>query len=328
MSLPGRDVRPTLRLDVKVFRTLAMSAAGLAYLVAVLGSWVRINGAGLTCPDWPLCRGSVVPALSGGVVLEWSHRAGVFVETFLVLAVLVAGRRAMRAVPGLGGALAFLAGVFVVQVLLGGATVMLGNSPVSVVLHWAMAMALLATLTVLTVLGFTAGRTAPQAPGRGNGRAALAAGVAAGCTLAAMCVGAYVSSSNAGLACPGFPLCGTEAFGSGEAQLSQMLHRFSALVAIAAAIGAAFAARSASVRVRSAAYAGCALIVVQAALGAANVLSAMPLALRELHAANACLTFIAFVLAATFAHLERAPARANASARATARTRPRVAAIR
>jgi heme A synthase len=69
---------------------------------------------------------------------------------------------------------------------------------------------------------------------------------------------------------------------------------------------AGFATANASARVRFTAYAGCALVLVQAALGAANVYAAMPVALRELHAANACLTFIAFVLAATFASLERA----------------------
>jgi len=55
---------------MKFFRIAAGGAAGLALALAVLGSWVRINGAGMTCPDWPLCRGSLVPQLIGGVVLE------------------------------------------------------------------------------------------------------------------------------------------------------------------------------------------------------------------------------------------------------------------
>jgi heme A synthase len=46
-------------------------------------------------------------------------------------------------------------------------------------------------------------------------------------------------------------------------------------------------------------------LLVQAALGAANVIWNLPLGLRELHAANAGLTFLAFVIAATFAVLER-----------------------
>jgi heme A synthase len=289
---------------------LALGAAGLAFLVAVLGSWVRINDAGLTCPDWPLCRGSVVPALSGGVVLEWSHRAGVFLESFLVLGVMLSGLRLRSHVPFMGHGLAVLAGVFAIQILLGGATVALGNSPISVVLHWAMAMALLATLTVLATLGSRPAATATGAPAGGrSGEAARGALVtAAACVFFAMCAGAYVSSSHAGLACSSFPLCGPDPLGRGDAQFAQMLHRLAALIVLVAAfIAAALAARGGSARVRVAAFAGCGLVAAQAALGAANVYAAMPLALRELHAANACLTFVAFVLAATFAGLERVP---------------------
>ena len=309
---------------MRTFRGLALGAAGLAFLVAVLGSWVRINDAGLTCPDWPLCRGSVVPALSGGVVLEWSHRAGVFLEGFLVLGVFVAGWRLRTVIPFLGRGLAVLAGVFAVQVLLGGATVELGNSPISVVLHWAMEMALLATLTVLATLGFTGAVVvrSPQARATGTARAAGALIAAAAAVLVAMCLGAYVSSSHAGLACASFPLCGAEPFGSGDAQIAQMLHRAAALLVIVAALVAALvAATGASRRVRITAYCACALVVLQAALGAANVYAAMPVALRELHAANACLTFIAFVLGATFATLERAPARESVAVRSGRVTR-------
>jgi heme A synthase len=299
---------------------LALGAAGLAFLVAVLGSWVRINNAGLTCPDWPLCRGSVVPALSGGVVLEWSHRAGVFIEAFLVLGVMLAGLRLRAAVRFMRRGLAVLAGVFAIQVLLGGATVELGNSPISVVLHWAMAMALLATLTVLATLGSPPSVADAGAPAPASGRFGEATRgalvTAAACVFFAMCAGAYVSSSHAGLACSSFPLCGPDAFGRGDAQFAQMLHRLAALIVVVAALAAAgFAARSGSSRVRNAAFGGCALVVVQAGLGAANVYAAMPLALRELHAANACLTFVTFVLAATYASLECGPLQATAGQR-------------
>ena len=275
----------------------------MAFLVAVLGSWTRINGAGMACPDWPLCKGLLVPELRGGVILEWTHRLFVLLESLLLLGVFAAGWRARKSAAGIGRGLAVLAVVFLVQVVLGGVTVQLGNSPVSVVWHWGMAMALLATLTVLALLTYPRG-TALAA----NGRAAGALAVAAGSTLVARCLGAFVSSSNAGLACATFPLCDGGTLGVTPPQIAQMLHRAAATLVVISALVAVFVARGApSRRVRRAAFAGCALAVVQFGLGAANVFAAMPTALREVHAANAVVTFLAFVVGTACGTLDAAP---------------------
>jgi len=53
-----------------MFRAFSWSAAIAAFALAVLGRWIRINGAGMTCPDWPLCHGLIVPPLDAGVLLE------------------------------------------------------------------------------------------------------------------------------------------------------------------------------------------------------------------------------------------------------------------
>jgi heme A synthase len=171
-------------------------------------------------------------------------------------------------------------------------------------------MAFLATLTVLALLAWLA--PPARAPGGGsagssaNEGAATALLAGAGFAFVTMCLGAYVSSSNAGLACANFPLCGATPFGTSDAQFAQMLHRIAAACTlIVGALAALVALQTGSARVRAFAFGGCALLVVQAALGAANVLWNLPLGLRELHAANAGLTFLAFVIAATFAVLER-----------------------
>src|SRR5258706_14043120 len=44
------------------FRRLALAGAVLAAAVVVLGGWVRLNDAGLGCPDWPGCYGHVSAA--------------------------------------------------------------------------------------------------------------------------------------------------------------------------------------------------------------------------------------------------------------------------
>jgi heme A synthase len=291
---------------VRVFRTLSASAVLLAFALAVLGSWVRINGAGMTCPDWPLCNGKLVPSMEGGVLLEWAHRFVAFIEGFILIGLFFAARRVRRRIAGVTPLLAALGLVFLVQVGLGAATVHLANSPLSVMLHWAAAMLLLAVLAGLALLAFLqppAGfRFAPPPH-------ALALGLAAFFGFVAMCLGAYVSSSFAGLACTTFPDCNGTLLGASPPQFVQMLHRLSAGAFALASIAAVwFAFARGSRIVRAFAVLGGALTALQIVLGAANVVWLMPTALREAHAANAIAAFLAFALAAAAAACD--PARA------------------
>ena len=292
-----------------------MTAAILAVALAVLGSWVRINGAGLTCPDWPLCHGKLVPSLEGGVVLEWSHRLVALLEGGVLVATFVAGWRVRQRIAGVGPVLTALAAIFAAQVVLGGATVHLANSPFSVMLHWAMAMALIATLTVLALLALVA-----PAPGRaraGADQVATALSAAAFLAFVTMCFGAYVSSAGAGLACASFPGCGGALLGSNAAQAVQMFHRFAAgAFALVAVIATGAALRSRSAAVSAFACGGLALLALQVALGALNVVWSLPVALREAHATNATLTFLAFVIAATLETLAPAHSLAPVAERA------------
>jgi heme A synthase len=311
---------------VKLFRLFAVTSAVLAFAIAVLGSWVRIEGAGLTCPDWPLCHGRLVPALAGGVVLEWSHRLVAFIEGFVVIGAIVTGFRVRGRVAGVTPALIALAAIFLAQVTLGGATVLLANSPTSVMLHWGMGMALLATLSILAVLALLApapagGRPAAEALKIGDAWTRLRDGSAPALALAAtfafvtMCIGAYVSSSYAGLACSTFPTCDGTVWGAGPAQFVQMAHRVAAGCFAIVAVSATFVAyQTGSRAVRAASFLGCSLLIVQIGLGAGNVLWQLPVALREAHAANAGVTFISFVIAAVLAAIE--PYRAAAPQRA------------
>jgi heme A synthase len=295
-----------------MFRAFSLAAAASAFLVVVLGSWVRINGAGMTCPDWPLCHHALVPALVGGVALEWSHRLFAFIDGFLVLGALWTGWRARRTIAGVGAVLAFVGAVFVVQVALGGLTVALSNSPWSVVVHWATAMLLLGGLTALAIL-------AVVEPQRIAIRHSALGGILAACAALAfvtMIAGSYVSSSGAGLACTTLPACdGGSWSGSFPAQFAQMTHRWLAasflLVATVAAYAAALGTTS---RVRVAVLFAYALMVLQVMFGFANVAWALPTLLREAHAADAVATFLAFVGSLLFAAIDgTVPAASRAS---------------
>ncbi|GAC1544475.1 MAG: COX15/CtaA family protein [Candidatus Velthaea sp.] len=286
-----------------MFRTFSLAAAIAAFALAVLGSWIRINGAGMTCPDWPLCNGQIIPPLDGGVLLEWSHRMVAFLEGFLLIGAFVTGWQARKRIAYIKPVLGFIGAAFALQVFLGAATVALSNSPISVVWHWGTAMAFLGGLTALAMLAVIQ-PAAGSAPRVQTGLYGLL-GTTTIAAFAAMCVGSYVSSSGAGLACTTFPACEGTWLGVGGGQLAQMLHRGTAGVFfVLATVSAYWAAFSTTSRVRVATLTGYFLIVVQIVLGIANVVWALPMPLREAHAANAGATFLAFVVAFALAKLD------------------------
>ena len=291
---------------MKTLRYLAVATDVVAFGTIVLGSWTRINGAGLTCPDWPLCQGRVMPPMSNGTIFEWTHRLFASAVAPLVIALLVAAWRRRDRSPFIVPAMIAIGLFFAIQVVLGAATVRLGNSPLSVVLHWGTAMAFVAAVSSLAVFATTTKAAAP----REEAQPALGiAGVLAATSVIAfltMCVGAYVSSSGAGLACLSIPGCAGNVVVYTQGQEVQMLHRIAAAATLLSSAGSlAFVfARPASVRVRRAVAVGVVLVCVQVLLGLLNVALRLPTDLREAHAINAALVFLSFVVATTCAALD------------------------
>ncbi len=297
---------------MRLFRVWAAAAAALTFAQVVLGSWVRINGAGMMCPDWPLCRGALLPQLVGGVALEWTHRAVALTVGFVIIAAFVAGWRVRRKISGVAPTLLTLVAVFVLQVIAGGITIHAANSPPSVVLHWACAMLLLATLMVLAVLARLTPHPDSGLPSVRPGTCVQGIAFVALLAYLATCIGSYVSSSGAGLACSTLPGCDGTLMGSTQAQFAQMLHRLVAGAFVVSALAvAALVAQNGMMRVRLWVVAGAGLALLQVALGAFNVVLRMPVLLREAHAANAALAFIVFVIATTVATIDPLPVRSD-----------------
>jgi heme A synthase len=106
-------------------RLRRLAVIGLAVLLfqLALGGYVRHSGAGLACPDFPLCAGAVLPDRWPGVA-HWVHRwLGVALLGFFVHLAVASRRHAMSAPAGLALALA------IVQVTLGILAVLLRLSP-------------------------------------------------------------------------------------------------------------------------------------------------------------------------------------------------------
>jgi cytochrome c oxidase assembly protein subunit 15 len=66
---------------------LAVATALAALALAVIGGLVDPGGAPLACPDWPLCQGEALPALTGRVLVEHGHRIAALVVAALTVGV-------------------------------------------------------------------------------------------------------------------------------------------------------------------------------------------------------------------------------------------------
>jgi cytochrome c oxidase assembly protein subunit 15 len=269
----------------RAWRAFAGLAAA-AYVLIVLGAVVRAHGAGLACPDWPLCFGSLVPAFDTRVALEWGHRAlAGGVSLGLVAAALWAWRdRSLRARSAWPLAVAFA--LLGVQVVLGGLTVLLGLAPWTVTSHLVVGNLFCGTLLWIALeLRGTAPALERAAAASGRERAAVLAFAAL--LVVQLALGGLVSSHYAGLACGAFPTCDGAAWAPSLSGLVglHVIHRFSGYALALAAGVLAVATRSGPLAARSRALV--ALVALQIALGATNVLLEVPIELTALHSAAA-----------------------------------------
>lgn len=210
-------MKPADRL--KLFRRLSLFGALLALCVVVLGAWVRLNDAGLGCPDWPGCYGHVSAGAAeqhldqaqqrypdrrfeySKAVKEMIHRyfASTLGLVILILAALAYANRhdvnqPLR-VPLL------LVPLVLIQGLLGMWTVTLLLKPLVVVAH------LMGGLTTMSLLAWQSMRversTRPQVE-QGIRKFALI-----GLAVLAMqlFLGGWTSTNYAAVSCPDFPTC-------------------------------------------------------------------------------------------------------------------------
>jgi cytochrome c oxidase assembly protein subunit 15 len=264
------------------FVALAAATFGLI----VLGARVRAHGAGLSCPDWPLCFGRLVPEFNLQIAFEWSHRliAGSVSLGLAGLTALLWGRKELR-----GGVARALLGAWVllgVQVVLGGLTVILLLAPWTVTAHLLTGTSFCALLVWISrdllEWGDAPARQAPA-------RALL---VWSGLTTAALVLqiglGGVVSSQAAGLACASFPTCDGESYLPTLQGLVgiHVLHRLNGFLLLACAAGLWWTSRRAG-RVGTLSWTVLRLLIFQVGVGILNVLMRLPVELTGLHTALA-----------------------------------------
>jgi heme a synthase len=216
-------------------RRLALAGVLLCFVVVVLGAYVRLNAAGLGCPDWPGCYGHITPLGAeqntaqaafpnrpldaGKAWKEMIHRyaAGTLALIIVVITSLAIAHRRRRLL-STPYAVVLLATV-VVQAVLGMLTVTWQLKPLIVTLHLIFGMTTLALLwwLWLSLPGQSwGGMTMAGVVGRGSGGATAASTLRLAHQLALLglvalavqiALGGWTSSNYAAVACPDFPTC-------------------------------------------------------------------------------------------------------------------------
>lgn len=317
-----------------MIRKLVLFTTCLAFFVVAVGAYVRLEDAGLGCPDWPGCYGDLVgvPGKAHDVAeaeksfgkmvdigrawKELIHRYAAGTLGVLILAIAVIAwrkREALRQSPYLAWLLVVLV---LFQAALGMWTVTMLLKPVIVTLH------LLGGMATLGLLAWLALRQLPLAsPPVGVAAHRLRPWAALGLVIiiCQIALGGWVSANYAALACADFPTChgdwlpqmdfrhafqfvrelGMTAAG---AQLSYealtAIHWTHRVGAFATLIYVGWLAltvlRMPGLKAHGAVV--LALLVLQAGFGVANVVLSLPLPVAVAHNSGAALLLIAMVV--------------------------------
>jgi cytochrome c oxidase assembly protein subunit 15 len=117
-----------------------------------IGGYVSAAGLGLTCPDWPLCPGGILP--SEEYLIEWTHRLVAATTGALVVATMVASlinRNADLKIKVTSS----LASVFVItQIVLGAMVIDLKLHAVLVAIHLGIGILLFSMVLLTTLFAF------------------------------------------------------------------------------------------------------------------------------------------------------------------------------
>jgi heme A synthase len=277
--LSGRQVLPGL----------AILALISTILLIAMGSIVRVTGHGLGCPDWPLCYGRVIPPALTGAWVEFSHRLlGAAAGAQICLLALLAWRgyrdRPWVFWPALVGV-----GLLIIQVSLGGLHVIFEIPPVTGWVHTGVAMLIVGALAVQVAGARPASSSLRGATLFREHRFRALLSIATAATYLLLLTGSYVTRSGASLACPSFPMCGSDAPAMRRLIDIQMLHRFAAfsVAFLALVLVIWLVARGGDRRLARYGYWVAFLLALQFGLGISNVLLRLPMWSRVLHLAVA-----------------------------------------
>ncbi len=201
--------------SLRMFSRLTLLVAIFALCTMVLGPLVRAHDAGLACPDWPLCKGQVIPDVGDyQIFLEWIHRVVAAVTGIGLLAWLAVlfAKTELRSRYAVAGVLAAL--LMTSQIALGALTITEQLDAYVVKSHLLNAVLFLSVLVYVHRSAerrqriLTTGEKKLSNVVGGRDRLSLAVSLVFLVTIfLQLFLGGRVSTNYAGYVCPAFPAC-------------------------------------------------------------------------------------------------------------------------
>ena len=251
-------------------RILLAVTVVVTFALITIGGLVRATESGLGCPDWPLCHGQIIPPFEYHVLIEYSHRLTASVVGLLVVACTALVWFKHRESAGLKRLMAVAVVALVVQVILGGITVLTELPAPIVTAHLFAAETLFAMLIVAALTARPAATALQAARKHPYFNTVLAMATV---SMVILLTGTYIVGSGASAVCTSWPLCTSDWLPNFGLQWEHMAHRLIAGLGGLYIIVAALKARRYKGQSRALAGMGmgaAALVVAQVLAGAAN----------------------------------------------------------
>jgi len=191
-------------------------------LLLIWGNMVSGLGAGLACPDWPLCFGKFFPQLNFAIFMEQTHRIlGLLVAIFFIFL----AKNRLKTYVGKQKLIPILCSIFLAtQIILGGLVVIFQLETNITTFHFANAIIIFILIYTMCIYPDSAKLKQVKIFNKSN----LIYICLFTIIYVQLVLGAYVRHADAGLACPDFPKC----LGYwippylGKTVLLHLLHRF------------------------------------------------------------------------------------------------------
>lgn len=281
---------------MKMSRTFVYTLKVLLFMILTLmalGAGVRTMNAGLSCPDWPLCFGKIVPDFHPAVWFEFVHRAYAGLVALVFFACCIHVFRSAHIPRGARYAAIFGLVTLTFQIVMGGLTVLWLVKSVVVTMHLMLATLFFSSvLWILFLVNPSIQRVTTGVPILVRAIALLLPlGV-----LTQILIGGLVASTYAGSVCVDWPLCNGQWVPTWQGAIGlQIIHRFVAyaLATIILVFGIAIERKKSSgwvsKQILSISRTNVLMVLLQVGLGVANLLLYIPGWMAVLHQSAAVL---------------------------------------